>query len=317
MKRQLAVLAAALVASTALVACTSDPNSTGSGPGAASAVAQSGGSGAHATIPTQTLDAGLAATLPDKYKSSKTMTSVNSGSFPPYTIVAGDGKVTGATRDLEDAIGQLLGITIADQSVDGLASILAGMQAGRYDISMGPVGDFKARQSQGTFVDWVQEFVVFAVPKGNPKQITDLDSTCGTRIAVQAGGSAEAVIKKQSGTCTAAGKPAVEVQSYKDQPQSILAVQSGRADAFFSSQAPLTYFVQQSNGALQLAGVGNKNGFNDLFQGLIVPVNSDLAPVFLKALQELHANGTYDAIMDKWGLSANRLTEPGINLSKN
>ena len=110
------------------------------------------------------------------------------------------------------------------------------------------------------------------------------------------------------------GKPAVEVQSYKDQPSSILAVQSNRADAFFSSQAPLTYFVEQSKGELELAGEGKSNGFNDLFQGAVVPKDSPLAEVLLEAFKTLHENGTYDAIMQKWGLDANKLETPGINM---
>ena len=61
-----------------------------------------------------------------------------------------------------------------------------------------------------------------------------------------AGGSAERVIKDQAEKCKADGKEAITVQSYTDQPSSILAVRSKRADAFFSSQAPLTYFVSAS-----------------------------------------------------------------------
>ncbi|MGO8426025.1 ABC transporter substrate-binding protein, partial [Rhizobium ruizarguesonis] len=84
------------------------------------------------------------------------------------------------------------------------------------------------------------------------------------RIAVMAGGSAEKVIQVQAEKFKADGKPALEVQSYTDQPSSILSVRSKRADAFFSSQAPLTYFVSQANGKLELSGVGQKNGFDDL-----------------------------------------------------
>ncbi len=58
-----------------------------------------------------------------------------------------------------------------------------------------------------------------------------------------------------------------------------MAVRSKRADAFFSSQAPLTYFVQQANGQLELAASGEKNGFEDLFQGAVVPKGSPLGEV--------------------------------------
>src|SRR5699024_1874878 len=137
--------------------------------------------------------------------------------------------------------------------------------------------------------------------------------TCGNKIAVQAGGSAEKVLKDQSKKCTADGDEAVEVMSFKDQPQSILAVQSGRADAFFSSQAPLTYFVQESKGQLELAGTDSDNGFETLYQGAVVPKDSELGEVLEDSLQELFDNGTYAAIMKKWNLEANMIDKPGVN----
>ena len=161
-------------------------------------------------------------------------------------------KLTGASADLTDAIGQMLGVKIEHETVSGLPALLAGINSGRYQFAFGPIGDFKTREEANDFVDWVQEYVVFAVQKGNPKAIDSLDSACGNRIAVMAGGSAEKVIKAQVDKCKTDGKPAVEVQSYTDQPSSILAVRSKRADAFFSSQAPLTYFVSQANGQLEL-----------------------------------------------------------------
>jgi polar amino acid transport system substrate-binding protein len=131
---------------------------------------------------------------------------------------------------------------------------------------------------------------------------------------VMAGGSAERVIQAQSRICQEGGKEPVEVQSYTDQPSSILAVRSKRADAFFSSQAPLTYFVSQANGQLELAGVGASNGFEDIYQGAVVAKGSPLGPLLLDALKVLMADGTYAAIMTKWGLENNMIKEPGINL---
>lgn len=270
-----------------------------------------------AAVPKQKQDDKLRAKLPQDVQTSGKLVAVNSGSFPPYQIIQTGADPQGAAADLLTALGELWGIQIEHQTVDGFSSILTGLSADRYQLGFGPVGDFKSRQAQNDFIDYVQEFVVFAVEKGNPKGINDLDSACGARISVQAGGSAERVIKEQSGKCEAAGKPAIEVQSYKDQPQSILAVQSGRADAFFSSQAPLTYFVQESGGKLELAGVGKGNGFSDLYQGAVVKKDSPLGDVLIESLDVLFKNGTYDAIMKKWGLEANKIDKPGKNLAKN
>lgn len=302
----IAVSLAALAALT-LGACSEDP--TGSADAQENTNNASSGE-----IPTQEVNTELREQLPKKIQDSGRIVSVNTGSFPPYVIVESGDKVSGATADLATALEEMLDVKIEHTTIDGLASVLSGMEAKRYDLDLGPIGDFSERQKQATFVDWVQEYVVFAVKKGNPEGIKDLDSTCGTRIAVQAAGSAEQVIKEQSGVCEKDGEKPIDVQSYKDQPSSILAVQSGRADAFFSSQAPLTYFVEQSDGKLELAGTGQSNGFDDLFQGIVVPKDSEMADVLLEAMQKLFDNGTYEAIMNKWGLQSNMLDKPGINL---
>ncbi|WP_425292679.1 ABC transporter substrate-binding protein [Agrobacterium larrymoorei] len=251
--------------------------------------------------------------LPEDIKSAGKMVSVNNGSFPPYEIVTGT-EMSGASADLTDALAQVLGVKIEHATVGGLPALLSGVNSGRYQFAFGPIGDFKSREEASDFVNWVQEFVVFAVQKGNPKGIVSLETACGQRIAVMAGGSAERVIQAQVEKCKADGKAAVEVQSYTDQPASILAVRSKRADAFFSSQAPLTYFVTQANGQLELTGIGQKNGFDSLFQGAVVPKGSPLGPVLHDAVKVLMDNGTYAAIMTKWGLENNMLEQPGINL---
>ncbi|MER9060766.1 ABC transporter substrate-binding protein [Mesorhizobium sp. M0633] len=263
-------------------------------------------------IQKQSVNEDLRARLPEEIRAAGKITAVNNGSFPPYEIVTGT-ELSGATKDISDAIGLLLGVEIDHASVAGLPALLSGINAGRYQFAMGPVGDYPDRQKSNDFIDWVREYVVFAVEKGNPEGITSLDTACGKRIAVMSGGSAEKVIKQQAQKCTEGGKPAVEVQSFTDQPSSILAVRSKRSDAFFSSQAPLTYFVEQAKGQLELAGVGQANGFKDIYQGAVVKKGSPLGGVLLDAFKILMKNGTYAAVMKKWGLEKNMLDAPGIN----
>lgn len=260
----------------------------------------------------QSVNEDLRARLPEEIRTAGKITAVNNGSFPPYEIVTGT-ELSGATKDISDAIGQLLGVEVDHASVAGLPALLSGINAGRYQFAMGPVGDYPDRQKSNDFIDWVREYVVFAVEKGNPQGITSLDTACGKRIAVMSGGSAEKVIKQQAQKCTEGGKPAVEVQSFTDQPSSILAVRSKRSDAFFSSQAPLTYFVEQAKGQLELAGVGQANGFKDIYQGAVVKKGSPLGGILLDAFKILMKNGTYAAVMKKWGLEKNMIDTPGIN----
>lgn len=268
-------------------------------------------------IPKQKVDEALRAKLPETIRSAGKMISVNNGSFPPYEIVTDTNKMIGASADLSEALGELLGVKIEHATVNGLASSLSGIAAGRFQFAMGPIGDFKSRQEANDFVDYVREYVVFAVQKGNPKAINSLEDSCGKKVAVMSAGSAEKVIKAQAEKCAADGKPALEVMSFTDQPTSILSVRSRRADAFFSSQAPLTYFVQQAKGDLELAAIGKANGFQDLFQGAVVPKGSPLGEVLVGGIKALKANGTYAAIFKKWGIENNMIDEPGINRSAN
>ena len=272
------------------------------------------GSAFAADIPAQAYDEALAARVPAAIRDAGVLRNVVQGTFAPHTIQKEDKSLDGATSDFAKAIGEILGLRVDHYIVNGFSALLLGIRSNRYDISLSPSGDFPDREKQNTFIDYVQEYVVFAVKKGNPHKINDISDTCGLRVSVMAAGSAERTMKKQSEICVKEGKAPVQVQSYEGQAAPLLAVKSGRADAFFSSQAPLSWFVRQDPNNLEMAAVGHNNGFGDLYQGVIVPKDSPLAPVILDAFKKLYANGTYDAIMKKWGLENNILKAPGINL---
>jgi polar amino acid transport system substrate-binding protein len=235
--------------------------------------------------------------------------------YPPYYIGDGD-EQTGAAVELRDALADVLGVDVKAVTVAGLPALLTGLDSDRFDVALGPIGDTGKRQESNDFVDWVNEYVVFGVQKGNPTSLESLADICGIRLALLAGGSAEAVAVEQSTKCTAEGKEAVELQTYQDLPTMALAVQSDRADALFTSLGPLTYYVTQSAGALELAGLDDPNGFPLLFQGAALKKDSDLTKVIEKAFLQLVEDGTYEEILTSWDLQHNLLDQPGINLAE-
>lgn len=252
--------------------------------------------------------------LPADVKESGELSSVMPGAFPPYTIPAeGSTDFVGASIDIGDALGKVLGVDVTTEPVSGLSGVLNGLGSGRYNFAMGPIGDYEDRRDSADFIDWVQEFVAFLVPKENPNKIESIEDTCGVRVAVQAGGSAEEVIREQSKECTDNGQEAIEVQAFPDQPSAVLAVRSGRSDAFFSSQAPLIYFATQGTGDLTVTAKGKPNDFDPIRQGSVFPKDSELLPVVYEAFNILVENGTYEEIMKKWGLEDQILPELTIN----
>ncbi|WP_199430971.1 ABC transporter substrate-binding protein [Qaidamihabitans albus] len=252
--------------------------------------------------------------LPAKIRDSGKLVSAQAGQFPPYHYLDANKKDVGSSIQLGEALADILGVDFETVTVQSLPGVLSGIEAGRYDFSIGPIGDFAERQKSVDFVDYIQEFVAFAVQHGNPENIQGLQDICGIRVAVQAGGSAEEVAREQSERCVSEGSPAADVKAFQDQNAAILSVRSGRTDAFFSSQAPLTYFAQQAPDQLEVAAGGQSNGFDDLRQGMVVPKDSELGTVLLEALQRLYENGTYERIMTEAGLETEILPEPGINL---
>ncbi|QJQ01446.1 ABC transporter substrate-binding protein [Herbaspirillum rubrisubalbicans] len=257
--------------------------------------------------------------LPEQIRKEGQIVAVNHGSFPPYLIAQSTSSVQGASAELAEAVAQIWGVKIAHQSVSGLSAILIGIKSGRYTLAFGPIGDYPERQASVDFIDFVEESVAFAVQKGNPQTIKSIKDTCGKRIAVMGGGSAEKVINQFSTGCVKQGQPSVTVQIYNDQPTALLSVRSDRADGFFSSHAPLKYFVKKTHGQpgqLELAGVGAGNGFGRIYQGAIVPKGSELGPVLLDTMRLLFENGTYERIMKKWELQEHLLKAPGLNLAK-
>ncbi len=280
---------------------------------AASALSLAVGAALAADIPVQTYDKALAARVPEAIRTAGVLRNAVNGTFVPYSITKSSSELDGATADFSKAIGEILGLKVVHTPLQGLSAVLLGIRSNRYDVSIAPVGDFPDREKQNDFIDYVQEYVVFAVAKGNPKKVNDIADTCGLRVSVMATGSAERTMKKQSEICVKEGKPAVKIMSFEGQAAPLLAVRSGRADAFFSSQAPLTYFVNQDKEHLEIAAAGHKNGFGDLYQGAVVAKGSELGPVILEAFKILHKNGTYELIMKKWGLDNNILAEPAMN----
>ena len=268
------------------------------------------------SIPKQQVNEKIRAMVPAKLLEQGFVTSVSTGAYPPFTIVKNSSQIDGAGADIAAAIGQILGLEIRFQVVAGLPAALAGVGSKRYDLSFGPNADLPKRQEKTDFIDWVKAYVSFLVPKGNPKGIKSIDDVCGLHIAVEGGGSAEAVLRKRSETCLTENKPAVSIQSYGDQPAAVLAVRSGRSDAFFSSQAVLVYFAQQANQELEIAAANLPNGFGDIYQGAFVPKDSSLGDALLAGFQEISKNGTYEAILRKWGVESMMLKATGKNLAK-
>jgi polar amino acid transport system substrate-binding protein len=294
----------ALVSMVAAAACGSSKKTTTSTPSTTS-------------TPAVAANPAVEALVPASIKAKGTLTVASDASYPPDEFFAPDGHtVIGWDPDLSRALGAVMGLKVNVINVT-FASILAGLQAGKYDFGASSFSDTKSREKTVDMVDYFNVGESFFTKASSGITLTALDQLCGHSVAVEAGTTEEADAMTQNGKCTKAGKPAVKVLSFPDQSAANLALESGRAQIGFADTQVVDYFVAKSNGGLQKVALRQVapgiQSFGVAPYGFAVAKQPGLAKALLAALKVLIKNGTYMSILTKWHATVGATSTPAIN----
>lgn len=246
--------------------------------------------------------------LPAAIRTAGVITVGTSADYPPYEFLASDGKtIEGADPDLAAAVGKLLGVRFQFTNVP-FSSAFTGMQAGRYDIIWSDAGDYKVREKTFDILDYNKTGQNFLFRTDGP-HINTLTQACGRTIAVDQGSASIGFVQGVSKKCTAAGHPAIHLETFPSQNAAVLAVQSGRADATSNDSETNGFVAVRSGGKLLSGGPAYVSGVD----GIDFIKGSPLLQPIRDALNELRANGTYQAIFKKWGITANEIPTFTLN----
>jgi len=260
-------------------------------------------------IPTQAKVASVAALVPASIASSGQLTEAMDATYPPDEFVSpGSSTIIGMDADLGIAIAQVMGLKPVLQNVT-FDNIIPGLQSGKYDIGNSSFTDTLARQKVVDFADYFTAGEAFYVKAGDTMTYSGLGSLCGKNVAVETGTVEETDAHAASKACNKAGHSAVTVESFPTQSAVNTAVASGRADVGFADSQVAGYVVAQSNGAFVLAG----QPFNVAPYGIASLKGNGVVQAVAAALTALQANGTYAAILNKWGLSSGAVSPITIN----
>ena len=260
------------------------------------------------TISTPATDSTVAAQVPSKFK-SKTLVVAADATYAPNEFIGSNGKtVEGMDPDLGKALAAVMGIKVkvVNTSFDG---IIPGLAAGKFDVGMSSFTDTKERQKTVDFVTYFQAGTSFYVKANGGPTINTLADLCGHSVGVERGTTQADDATAQSGKCKSAGKSGVKVAVYPDQNAANLAISSGRQQVGMADSPVAAYVVKQSNGQFKLTG----KSYNTAPYGIAIPKGSGLAKPFLSALKVLMSDGTYKAILTKWGIADGAITNPKIN----
>jgi polar amino acid transport system substrate-binding protein len=251
-------------------------------------------------------DDAAAGQLPDKVKADGKLTIGTNLPYAPNEFKDASGKIVGMDIDFASAVAKKLGLTaeFKESSFDNLLSPATGT---KYELSISSFSDTKKREETFDFVTYFTAGTVWA----SKDKAFDPKDPCGKKVAVQATTYQDTDdLPGQQKKCTAAGKPKIQVQRYDSQAEATNAVITGKAEAMLADSPVVDYAIKQTGG--QLSRVGE--AYDTAPYGLLVPKNGGtLKDALLAAVKALIADGTYKAILDKWGLAAGAISNPAIN----
>jgi len=222
---------------------------------------------------------------------------------PPilYLNISGS-KLTGVNYWLSNAMASLLGVKFKWISVQ-FSGLIPALQANRIEMIFSSMDDTAVREQVVTFVDYMQDGATFQVATGNPKHVNGLnDSLCGLTVSALQGSLQVGLLQSQSSACTSSGKPAITLLEYADVAEARLAVQVGKAEAFFGSLASdLLYQTRQPN----VFSVAPGPVYGKVPLAIGVPKGDmQLAKAIRAAIVELIHNGTYANDLKRFDLQS-------------
>ncbi|WP_372451814.1 ABC transporter substrate-binding protein [Catellatospora tritici] len=259
--------------------------------------------------PSISADAALAAKVPEAVKSDGKILVGTDATYAPNEFLAEDGKtVQGFDIDLFRAVAAKLGLQTEIQPAT-FGDIIPGVGSGKYEAGVSSFTINPDRVKQALMVSYYNAGTQWAAKKGNPAGV-DPNNPCGKRIAVQRDTVQAEDIAKKSAACKAAGKPEITIEPYPGQDQVAAAVVSGKDDAMLADSPVAAYAVKQSNGQLELIG----DIYDAAPYGYVVPKDQQqFAEALQGAVDALIKDGTYQKILDQWGVAGGAVPSSQIN----
>lgn len=232
------------------------------------------------------------------------LTYGTAATFAPFEFVQ-NGTLTGFDIDLAQAVAGKMGVQ-ADAVNMEFGGLIPALQGGRIDLINSAMYLSPEREQAVEFVPYMTIDNMVLVRAEGASAITGYDlSLCGKRIAVTLGGIEERDAHVADRTCRDAGRPPLTVLAYPTAQDTALNLLQGRADGAFTSRFGAAVLEAQVPGGYRV--VGTPFGENARIGFAIRKGDGELHARLQQALDRLHGDGTFDRLLRKWHLEADRL----------
>ena len=282
MKKALSLMtAAALVLS--LAACGSTASSAASSEAASPEAASSDAASSEAAsseAASETETAELSTVEPGKLIMS------TNAAFPPYEMTTDSGEFEGIDIETAQAIADKLGLELQIDDMDFDAALLA-VQQGKADMVMAGVTVTDERQNVMDFTDSYATGIQSIIVKED-SDIASVDDLAGKKIGTQRGTTGYLYCSDDFGD--------ENVVAYDNGLTAVQMLNNGQVDCVVIDNAPAKEFIAANPGLklLHTAYVEESYAIG------VGKGNTELKDAINTALEELKADGTLQAIVDKY-----------------
>ena len=269
-RRSFLAAAGLSVAALALTACG----------GSASSVASSVASSASSAAASTSAAAGELTTV-----EAGKLTMATNAAFPPYEMTTDAGDFEGIDIETAQAIADKLGLELQIDDMDFDAALLS-VQQGKADIAMAGITVTDERMAVMSFSDsYATGIQSIIVPEGS--DIASPDDLAGKKIGTQRGTTGYIYCSDDFGD--------ENVVAYDDGLTAVQALNNGQVDAVVIDNAPAKEFIAANPGLKIL-----DTSYAEEDYAIGMAKNSPLEDAVNSVLEELKADGTLQAIVDKY-----------------
>lgn len=256
-----------------------------------------------------TLDQSLHQKLPADILSRGTLIVVTDASYPPIESFDEDGQtVIGVDPDIAVEIGAVLGVDIAFHNAD-FGTLIDVVNSGEADMVMSAMTDTPDREADLDFVNYFAAGTSIVVQRGNPQVVTDLASLCGQSIAVEEGTTQQALAERYRAKCASP----LTVLTGTTNDDALVLLRTGRVVAVLMDYPPAEWLTTDPKTHAHYE-LSTTSQYEPGLYGIgIAKGRTDLRDVVRDALAALIANGTYQAILDKWNVGHGAVAQASIN----
>lgn len=219
--------------------------------------------------------------------SAETLRVGSDVAYPPFEFIDDSLEPAGFDMDLIRAVGEAMGVEveIINTAWDG---IIPGLINGNYDAVISAMTITNERAAAVSFSDpYFATGQVIAVRADDDSVVGPAD-LAGKIVAVQIGTTGHFAAEEIDG---------VTIRTFQTMPEAFLALKVGQADAIVGDELVAIEEMQANPDQVKVVG----EPFTVEYYGIAVRKgNSDLLRRINRALAQLKADGTYDAIYEKW-----------------